>query len=169
MSVWNRKRLSFGFISTRFAGTDGVSLETEKWVNVLKAKGCDVSYMAGKLDTDPQISHLAPKAFFKHEDILEVQDALFVNKRRTREISRRVDELKNQLKAEIEEFYRRFNFEILVVQNILALPVNIPLSLLNRKLEQEVLSLFDYRAGMSGDAVAPLITFKKEEKLGIGE
>jgi len=48
-------------------------------------------------------------------------------------------------------------------------PVNIPLSLLNRKLEQEVLSLFNYRAGMSSDAVAPLITFKKEEKLGIGE
>lgn len=129
MSVWNRKKLSFGFISTRFAGTDGVSLETAKWVDVLKTKGCDVYYMAGMLDTDPEISHLAPKAFFKHEDIIEVQDALFVDKRRTREISQRVDELKNQLKAEIEEFYHRFKFEILVVQNILALPVNIPLSL----------------------------------------
>lgn len=129
MSVWNRKKLSFGFISTRFAGTDGVSLETAKWVDVLKTKGCDVYYMAGMLDTDPDISHLAPKAFFKHEDIIEVQDALFVDKRRTREISQRVDELKNNLKAEIEEFYHRFKFEILVVQNILALPVNIPLSL----------------------------------------
>ena len=129
MSVWNRKKLSFGFISTRFAGTDGVSLETAKWVDVLKTKGCDVYYMAGMLDTDPEISHLAPKAFFKHESIIEVQDALFVDKRRTREISQRVDELKNNLKAEIEEFYHRFEFEILVVQNILALPVNIPLSL----------------------------------------
>ena len=129
MNVWNRKKLSFGFISTRFAGTDGVSLETEKWVQVMKAKGCDVYYMAGKLDTDPEISHLAPKAFFRHEEIREVQDALFVEKRRTREISLRVDELKSQLKVEIEEFHRRFNFDILVVQNILALPVNLPLSL----------------------------------------
>ncbi len=48
-------------------------------------------------------------------------------------------------------------------------PVNIPLSLLNRKLEREVLTLFDYRPGMSSDALAPLITFKKDEKLGIGE
>lgn len=48
-------------------------------------------------------------------------------------------------------------------------PVNLPLSLLNRKLEQKVLELFDYRAGMSEDAPAPLITFKKDEKLGIGE
>ncbi|HEY49702.1 MAG TPA: hypothetical protein G4O13_06630 [Dehalococcoidia bacterium] len=48
-------------------------------------------------------------------------------------------------------------------------PVNLPLSLLNRKLEEEMLELFDYRAGMSEDATAPLITFIKEEKLGIGE
>ncbi len=48
-------------------------------------------------------------------------------------------------------------------------PVNIPLSLLNRRLEREVLDLFDYQAGMSEDAQAPLITFKKDESLGIAE
>ena len=48
-------------------------------------------------------------------------------------------------------------------------PVKLPLSLLNRKLEQKVLELFDYKAGMSEDAPAPLITFKKDEKLGIAE
>jgi formate dehydrogenase subunit beta len=48
-------------------------------------------------------------------------------------------------------------------------PVKIPLSLLNRKLEHEVLEQFDYRSGMSEDAPAPLITFKKEEDLGISE
>lgn len=48
-------------------------------------------------------------------------------------------------------------------------PVDIPLSLLNRKLEDEVLEQFDYRSGMSEDAPAPLITFKKEEDLGISE
>lgn len=48
-------------------------------------------------------------------------------------------------------------------------PVNIPLSLLNRKLEREVLRLFDFQSGMSSDGPAPLITFKKDEKLGIAE
>jgi glycosyltransferase involved in cell wall biosynthesis len=129
MTIWDRKNLSFGFISTRFAGTDGVSLETQKWVDVLKSKGCAVYYMAGKLDTDPEISHLAPKAFFRHEDILEVQHALFVEKKRTKEISRRVDALKEHLKEEIEEFKRRFNFDILVVENALTIPVNIPFGL----------------------------------------
>jgi len=39
-------------------------------------------------------------------------------------------------------------------------PVNIPLSLLNRKLEKEVLGLFSFQAG---------IAFDKDEKIGIGE
>ena len=129
MNIWERKKPSFGFISTRFAGLDGVSLETKKWVDVFTSKGSPVYYMAGELDTDPTISYLAPKAYFLHKDIKEVQDSIFVEKRRTPEISRKIQQLKEELKAEIEEFYSRFGFEILVVQNALAIPVNIPLGL----------------------------------------
>jgi ferredoxin len=50
-----------------------------------------------------------------------------------------------------------------------ACPVNIPLSLLNRKLEKDVLGLFGFRSGLSAEAVPPLATFKKEERLGISE
>jgi mannosylglucosylglycerate synthase len=129
MSIWDRKKPSFGFISTRFAGLDGVSLETKKWAELLSSKGCPVYFMAGQLDTDPAISHLAPKAFFKHEEIVEVQRAIFVEKKRTPEISRKVQQLKEKLKDEISEFYSKFEFEILVVENALAIPVNIPLGL----------------------------------------
>lgn len=48
-------------------------------------------------------------------------------------------------------------------------PMNIPLSLLNRKLEKEVQELFEFQAGLSAEAVPPFATFKKEEKLGVGE
>jgi len=50
-----------------------------------------------------------------------------------------------------------------------ACPVNIPLSLLNRKLEKDVLELFAFRSGLSAEALLPLATFKKEERLGMGE
>lgn len=129
MSIWDRKRHSFGFVSTRFAGTDGVSLETAKWVDVLRSKGCPVYHMAGQLNTDAETSHLAPKAFFHHPEIVEVQNALFVEKKRTRELTRRVTQLKEELKAELETFHRRFGFDTLVVQNALAIPVNVPLGL----------------------------------------
>lgn len=48
-------------------------------------------------------------------------------------------------------------------------PVNIPLSLLNRKLEKEILELFDFQAGLSAEDVPPFATFRKDDKVGIGE
>ncbi len=129
MTIWKRKKLSFGFVSTRFAGTDGVSLETQKWVDVLKAKGCDIYYMAGELDTEPEISHLVPKAYFQHEEILEVQRPLFSEKRRSRAITQKIHSLKEELRDAIQRFFEKFHFDILVVQNALAIPVNIPLGL----------------------------------------
>ena len=35
----------------------------------------------GELDTDPEISFLSPKAYFKHPDITEIQNALFLEKK----------------------------------------------------------------------------------------
>jgi len=70
MTIWERKTPAFGFISTRFAGLDGVSLETKKW---MAAKKCPVFYMAGELDTDPAVSHLVPLAHFQHPEIMELR------------------------------------------------------------------------------------------------
>ena len=76
--IWERKKPSFGFISTRLSGTDGVSLEAAKWVEVLRNKGCECCFLAGQLDTDPEWSHEVPKAFFKHPEIEAIQHELFV-------------------------------------------------------------------------------------------
>lgn len=128
-SIWSRKQPSFGFLSTRFAGTDGVSLETRKWVDVIRNKGCESYFMAGQLDTPESHSYLAPQAFFHHPDIIEVQEALFAKQERTPEIGKRITELKDALKAEIYAFHDAFKFDVLVPQNALAIPVNIPLGL----------------------------------------
>jgi len=42
-----------GLVSTRFAGTDGVSLEAAKWAEVFEKQGCRCYYFAGELDTPP--------------------------------------------------------------------------------------------------------------------
>ena len=128
-SIWERRQPSFGFVSTRFAGTDGVSLETAKWCEVLESKGCQNYFFAGLLDRDPACSFESPRAFFQHPHILEVQHALFVEPSRTAAISDRVHELKEELKADLYAFHDKFKFDILVVQNALAIPVNVPLGL----------------------------------------
>ncbi len=45
-------------------------------------------------------------------------------------------------------------------------PVNVPLSLLNRKLRKEVKELFAFQAGLNPEEQPPFATFKKDEKLG---
>ena len=49
------KRL--GFVSTRFHGTDGVTLEAKKWAHILHGLGHESFWMAGLLDTPPGRSH----------------------------------------------------------------------------------------------------------------
>ena len=97
-TIWDREKLSVGFVSTRLAGTDGVSLETKKWAALLQAKGCEVYFMAGQLDTPPDSSHLVEAAFFQDPDIVEVQEALFKKDVRTRAITSRIHELKERIK-----------------------------------------------------------------------
>ena len=48
MNIDKQPRL--GFVSTRIAGTDGVSLEIEKWATVLERMEVECYYIAGELD-----------------------------------------------------------------------------------------------------------------------
>ncbi len=57
---------NIGFVSTRFAGTDGVTLEASKWSRVLEAKGHDCFWFAGELDRESTRSFLVPEAHFRY-------------------------------------------------------------------------------------------------------
>ena len=85
--------------------------------------------MAGEPNTPEETSHLALKAFFRHPEVLEIQRALFTQKQRSRKITQKVHAVKETLKDALEQFCDRFKFEILVVQNAPAIPVNIPLGI----------------------------------------
>ena len=66
-----RKIKNFGFVSTRLAGTDGVSLEAGKWADVFEEEGFTCFYFAGELERPPERSYLAEEALFTHPDIKE--------------------------------------------------------------------------------------------------
>lgn len=118
-----------GFVSTRFAGTDGVSFEAGKWARLFAEDGAECFWFAGQLDTPSAASHLAPEAFFNHPSVLEIQTGLFGVTERTPEITRRVEEMTARLGAELRAFIARFGIDLLVVQNALAIPMHVPLGL----------------------------------------
>ena len=45
-----------GIVSTRLAGTDGVSLETAKWAAVLERLGYSCFWLAGELDRPAEVA-----------------------------------------------------------------------------------------------------------------
>src|SRR6266700_617000 len=83
-----------GFISTRFQGTDGVTLEAEKWAHILTEQGHSCFWMAGVLDTPPERSFLAPLAFFNHPEIVTLQTHLFGTTNRSRAATNQVQAIK---------------------------------------------------------------------------
>jgi glycosyltransferase involved in cell wall biosynthesis len=118
-----------GFVSTRFHGTDGVTLEAAKWAHILEGEGATCHWMAGLLDKPAAISHLEPLAFFNHPEVLDVQRQLFAVTTRSREATNQVNAIKERLKDALYAFIERFELELLIPQNILAIPMHIPLGL----------------------------------------
>ena len=118
-----------GFVSTRISGTDGVSLETYKWYQVLERNGYECYFFAGELDTPPGRSLLEPKAHFNTPEILEIYDACFGTSTRESSLSKRIHELKDFLKSRLYEFCGNFDIDLIIPENALAIPMNIPLGM----------------------------------------
>lgn len=120
---------NIGFISTRIAGTDGVSLEIEKWASVLERNGYNCFYFAGEHDRPAEICFQVDEAHFDHPDIQKVSNECFGSHKRPGEISRLVQDVKDHLKEEIYRFVSEFEIDLIIPENILAIPMNIPLGL----------------------------------------
>lgn len=130
---------NIGFVSTRFAGTDGVSLEASKWREVLDKNGYRCFWFAGELDRSPERSFLVPEAHFHHERIEQIDREIFGKKKRSPEVTDEIQELKTGLKKKLREFIEKFEIDLLIVENALTIPMNVPLGLAITELVAETL------------------------------
>ncbi len=121
--------LRLGFVSTRLGTTDGVSLEVEKWSHVLSRLGHQCFYFAGLCDRPANVSYVVPEAHFTHPEILKVYDAAFSGRDRPRQLTRRIHDLAEHIKGHLYEFVQKFDVHVLIVENALAIPLNIPLGI----------------------------------------
>lgn len=121
--------MNIGFISTRFSGTDGVTLETSKWAQVFQRNGYSCFWFAGELDRDPSAAYLAPEAHFKDEVNQRINDAVLGTSHRAVETSNLIHGQSQLLKRHIYRFLQKFDIDLLVAENILSLPMQIPLGL----------------------------------------
>lgn len=118
-----------GFVSMRFEGTDGVSLETQKWADVFEKQGRTCFYFAGRLDRPTERSYLLKEAHFKHPTIREIFQACFQEDKRDRAITRKIYETEEMIKEHLYVFIEKYNIDVLIVENALSLPLNLPLGI----------------------------------------
>ncbi|HUI72934.1 MAG TPA: glycosyltransferase family 4 protein [Spirochaetia bacterium] len=123
------RSLNVGFISTRFKGLDGVSLEAEKWASSVEEFGHKVFWFAGELDKDPQASMLVPEAFFGHPPTEALNKALFSAQKRSRLLTNALHTQKDFLKDKLYEFLDRFDIRLIVAENVLSIPMHLPLGM----------------------------------------
>lgn len=123
------KSYHIGFVSTRLAGTDGVSLEADKWVEVLNRMGHKCFCFSGESDWSDDRSFIVDEAHFEHPKIQRINKDVFYNKQRDEKTTERVDNLKKHLKMKLRSFVDRFDIDLLIVENAWSLPMNIPLGL----------------------------------------
>lgn len=132
-----------GFISTRFAGLDGVSLESAKWAQVLWDHEHTSHWYAGLLDRAPEISSCVPEAYFAHPEIAWINERIWGQNTRDPLLSRRIRELSAYLKDTLYQFINQYDLSILIVQNALTIPMNIPLGIAITELinESDILTI----------------------------
>lgn len=121
--------MRIGFISTRLSGTDGVSLEVEKWSKVLEEMGHELFYCAGELGGYARDGTQIPKLHFADKSIQKISRAAFDSEVEV-DASKLVDDIyqyADELRSPLRSFIRTNKLELIIVQNALTIPMNLPL------------------------------------------
>jgi glycosyltransferase involved in cell wall biosynthesis len=129
--------MKIGFVSTRLAGTDGVSLETRKWAEVARRLGHETYYCAGQLDDDAPNPTLIPELHFRDAEAQAISDMVFGRMEPPGGLLRRLESASERLAARLHGWLRETGIDLLVVQNALAIPMHVPLGLALARVIEE--------------------------------
>jgi glycosyltransferase involved in cell wall biosynthesis len=121
--------MRIGFIATRLHGTDGVTLEVEKWAKVLSKLGHEIYYCAGELGGFAKDGTLIPELHFADQTVYALSQRAFGydpeedGDALADQIYSRADEMR----APLRSFIRSNHLDLIIVQNALTIPMNLPL------------------------------------------
>ncbi|MFU8772378.1 MAG: glycosyltransferase, partial [Anaerolineales bacterium] len=121
--------MRIGFIATRLSGTDGVTLEVEKWARVLSRMGHEIFFCAGEVSGYAKKGTVIPKLHFADQTIQSLSIRAFGEgsepdgEKLADQIYNRADEIRSPLRW----FIRSNKLDLIIVQNALTIPMNLPL------------------------------------------
>ncbi|HAF61482.1 MAG TPA: glycosyl transferase family 1 [Anaerolineaceae bacterium] len=128
--------MKIAFLSTRIHGLDGVSLEIRKWASILVELGHELYYCAGELGDQPN-ALLIPEMHFTHPLVEQVQQLAFGQVERDAQLNDLIQQLVQRLSAQIGFFLSENRIDVIIPENILTIPMNIPLGIALSNLIRE--------------------------------
>jgi mannosylglucosylglycerate synthase len=123
------KKMRIGVIATRLSGTDGVTLEVEKWAQVLSRMGHELYYCAGELDGYAKEGTLLPKLHFADQSIQALSQQAFGEQPEidSEKLADQIYTFADEMRTPLRQFIRSNKLDMLIVQNALTIPMNLPL------------------------------------------
>jgi len=106
-----------------------VSLETQKWAKIFSKQGFECFYLAGELDTPPEKSMLVKDAHFSTPKMRKLHKQCYDDSVRKKSVTKEIHYYRDKLKKEIYRFIEKFDIHVLIPENALTIPINIPLGL----------------------------------------
>ena len=121
--------MRIGFIASRLSGTDGVSLEVEKWARVLESLGHRSYYCAGELGGYARGGTLIPKLHFTDQSIQALSKRAFGENAEPdgEKLADEIYYMADELRTPLRKFIRSNRLDLIIVQNALTIPMNLPL------------------------------------------
>ena len=118
---------NIGFVHNKLGKTDGVSLEVDKWKEVLEDLGHNVFYCAGNEDRDdifviPELSFENPLT----NKILHNSTVKFEDYDNNELLKKDIFKQAQTIKDKLINFIKNYNIDILIPNNLLSVGYNIP-------------------------------------------
>ena len=130
--------MRIGVIIGRIGGVDGVALETEKWIEVLKRLGHEVFIVSGEFESwkmDPKHNYLLPElSFFFVETEWEQRKAFFEPDKDAQALLDYIEKSSDKIEKKLFKWINKCKIEVILSENASALPCHISMGVAIRKL-----------------------------------
>lgn len=125
--------MNIGIIIGRIGGVDGVALETEKWIHVLKSMGHKVFTLSGQFQErpmDPDTETLVPEmSFFSPESFWSQKKAFFYPETDPQELIEHLNLYSKVIYKRILEWISFRKIDLLISENASSLPSHLEMGL----------------------------------------
>ena len=126
--------MRIGIVIGRIGGVDGVALETEKWIKVLKKMGHQVFVLSGEFEGHASQHHnyeieFPLLSFFSPECEWEQNKAFYNPDGDADALHAGIEKASEEIAKRIQKWLKKKNIEVLISQNASALPSHLSMGL----------------------------------------